>query len=193
VEPILVTVVIAEPVPPTDRRTLYIQPVVDALVSAELGKDGGSAGTRWGGNREIDAIDFTLQLDSPVAIALVTRTLEELGAPQGSRLIYEHDRKRVEVPFGIAQTVAVFIDTSDRAALAGATPAALAREILAVMPGEYRWGQPCAGEYGLYFYGVDAEKMFAAMRPVLHESQVGRTARVVIRHGGVEPREVRIE
>ncbi len=189
----MVTVTIPEPVLPARRSERYIEPVVEALVAAQLGSAGGSAGTGMGRPREIAYIDFTLELVSLVGIALVTRVLEECGASQGSRLAYLLDGKRVEVPFGTAQAVVVFIDTSDLEALAGTTPDDIVHAIDHVLPGAARYGQPCGSEYGLYFYGEDAAEMFAVMLPVLRASQLGGKVRVVLRHGGIDPREIAIE
>ena len=49
-------------------------------------------------------------------------------------------------------------------------------------------------ETGMYFFGPDAEDMFARVEPVLLKLPIGQNARVVIRHGekSLNPREVRM-
>jgi hypothetical protein len=51
-----------------------------------------------------------------------------------------------------------------------------------------------AEETGLFFFGTDAEAMFARAEPVLGAIPIGQNARVVVRHGtsGVGPRSVRM-
>jgi hypothetical protein len=49
-------------------------------------------------------------------------------------------------------------------------------------------------ETGMFFFGPDAEAMFARVEPVLHGFPIGQNARVVVRHGkqSLRPREVRM-
>jgi hypothetical protein len=49
-------------------------------------------------------------------------------------------------------------------------------------------------ETGLFFFGTDAEAMFARAEPVLAVLPIGQNARVVVRHekSGVAPRTVRM-
>ena len=46
----------------------------------------------------------------------------------------------------------------------------------------------------MFFFGSDAEDMFARVEPVLRKLPIGQIARVVIRHGkkSLNPREVRM-
>ncbi len=49
-------------------------------------------------------------------------------------------------------------------------------------------------ETGLFFFGPDAEAMFARVEPVLRRLPIGQNARVVVRHGkeSLGPREIRM-
>lgn len=190
--PVDVTVMIPEPVLPLHRHDLYIQPVVDELEAVQLGTYGGDAGTHLARDHKILSIDFILRVESLDAIALITRTLDQLGAPQGSRLVYSHEGRRVEMPFGTVQAVAIFVDTTNPSALAGLTPDQLVQAIHDAGCGECRYGRPSSNEFGLYFYGDDAEAMFTRMQPVLRMHPLGRLSRVVVRYGGIDPREERV-
>lgn len=46
----------------------------------------------------------------------------------------------------------------------------------------------------MFFFGPDAEAMFARVEPVLRRVPIGQNARVVIRHGkqSLSPREIRL-
>ena len=49
-------------------------------------------------------------------------------------------------------------------------------------------------ETGMFFFGSDAEDMFARVEPLLRKLPIGQNARVVIRHGkkSLNPRDVRM-
>ena len=49
-------------------------------------------------------------------------------------------------------------------------------------------------ETGIFFFGANADDMFARVEPVLRDLPIGQNARVVIRHGkpSQNPREVRM-
>jgi hypothetical protein len=60
--------------------------------------------------------------------------------------------------------------------------------------GEYDGNDFAETEVTLYAYGADAEKLFAAMEPILREYPLCRNARVVVRPGGPDTpgRELRL-
>ena len=61
-------------------------------------------------------------------------------------------------------------------------------------PDSYHGFSQGAEETGLFYFGPNADDMFARVEPVLRNLPIGQNARVVIRHGkkSLNPREVRM-
>jgi hypothetical protein len=206
-----VNVVIYEPVQPLDRGDRYEDPVYDALEEAGLGEEGDGGGTLCSEHGEIEQVDFDIVITSLEAIPLVTRVLEKAGAPKGSELRYAirgdgdgdgdggGDGDEHVVTFGACEGLAIYLDgitlpphvyrTCDAKELHDRL-----REALGDDPGgECRGSWVGPRETALYFYGRDAEQMFARVESVLRAYPLSSNARVVIRHGSPagRPREVR--
>jgi hypothetical protein len=182
-------------VDPYDRGSRYEDPLQAALERAQLGRVTGG-GSQFGEEGEIEFADVELELVDTrgPTLDLVTRVLEEAGAPQGSQLLQGDEVLR---EFGVQQCLAVYLD--------GITLPDDVYEALdidqvivdlgeAAGPDSYRgfWQGPA--ETALYFYGPDAEALFARVEPLLRELPVGQNARVVVRHGAtaLHPRTVRL-
>jgi hypothetical protein len=181
---------------PIDRGDRYEDPLHDRLEQLGIGgvTGGGSQLDELGGiahaDVEIELADLNRALD------VVAEALELAGAPQGSELIQASDGRMLR-EFGKLQCLAIFLDgttlpdevyaTLDFEAVVAALDAAAGDK-------SYRglWQGPT--ETGLYFFGSDAESMFARVEPVLGRLPIGQNARVVIRYGkdSLRPREVRM-
>lgn len=180
---------------PYDRGSRYEDPLQTALERAQLGRVTGG-GSQFGEEGEIEFADLEIELvdTSAPTIDSVTRVLEEAGAPQGSQLLDGHEVLR---EFGVQQCLAVYLDgitLPDDVYAALDIDQVIADLGAAAGPDSYRgfWQGPA--ETGLYYFGPDAEAMFARVEPLLHELPVGQNARVVVRHGatGLHPRTVRV-
>jgi hypothetical protein len=126
----------------------------------------------------------------------VADTLEQAGAPQGSELIDASDG-RVLREFGTRQCLAIYLDGTSLPAevYADLDLDAVVDEIgAAAGEDSYRGGWQGPVETAVFFFGADADAMFARVEPVLRRLPIGQNARVVLRPGkpGLNPREVRM-
>jgi hypothetical protein len=185
-----------EHIEPIDRGDRYEDPLQAALERADIGRvtGGGSQLNELGG---IEYVDVEIELANLVeAVRVVIEALENAGAPQGSELI-DASNSRVVQQFGRQQCLAIFLDgtTLPEEVYAELDFEAVVTELgAAAGEGSSRgfWQGP--EETGLFFFGPDAEAMFARVEPVLRRLPIGQNARVILRHGKQElnPREVRI-
>jgi hypothetical protein len=198
--PHAVSVRLAESIQPVNRGERYEEPLGEALAEHELGAVTGG-GSQLSAEGEIRFVRLDLQLANlDRAVTLVRRVVEEAGAPIGSTIEFEDDGRAETIEIGTHQAVAIYLDgaslpdevyeQSDVNVLAGAIGAALENGTL----GELRDYWEGSTETALYLYGPNAERVFAAVEPVLRGYPLGQNARVVIRPGtkGAEPREIRI-
>lgn len=194
--PHLVVARLYEHIGPIDRGERYEDPLHAVLESRSLGQvtGGGSQLNDLGG---IEFADVEIELaDLDGAVRVVTETLEQAGAPQGAELIDAADG-RVLAEFGQQQCLAIFLDG---ATLPEQVYADLDFDAVVAELGEAAGQESFRGawqgpeETGLFFFGPDAEAMFARVEPVLARLPIGQNARVVVRHGkaSFEPREVRM-
>ena len=194
--PHLVVARLYEHIGPIDRGERYEDPLHAVLESKGLGQvtGGGSQLNETGG---IDFADVEIELaDLDAAVRVVTEALEQAGAPQGSQLLDPADG-RVIAEFGQLQGLAVFLDgaTLPDEVYADLDFDAVVTELGAAAGDEsFRGAWQGPEETGLFFFGPDAEAMFARVEPVLARLPIGQNARVVVRHGKAarEPREVRM-
>ena len=194
--PHLVVARVYEHIEPIDRDDRYEDPLHATLEKSGIGRvtGGGSQLNELGG---IAHADIELELANvDEAQRVVVEALEAAGAPQGSELIQTSDG-RVLREFGKLQCLAIYLDgvslpdevyaDLDFDAVVAAIGAAAGND-------SYRgfWQGP--EESGLFFFGPDAEAMFARVEPVLRGVPIGQNARVVIRHGkqSLRPREIRM-
>ncbi len=185
-----------EHVEPIDRGSRYEDPLQAALEQARLGRvtGGGSQLNELGG---IDYADVEIELANlDDALLAVVAALEEAGAPQGSELIDAAD-SRVLTAFGRQQCLAVFLDGTSLPdeVYAGLDFDAVVDQIgAAAGSGSFHGFAQGPEETGLFFFGPDADAMFAGVEPVLRRLPIAQNARVILRHGkkGLNPREVRM-
>jgi hypothetical protein len=97
---------------PMDRGELYEDPLEAVLKKRRAGSVTGG-GTQLGKDAEIEFCDIEIEVHEPVAdaLTLVKTTLEELGAPKGSKLILEAEGE--ELPFGLNEGLAVYLNGTD--------------------------------------------------------------------------------
>lgn len=98
---------------PMDRGERYEEPLEEALSENGFGEVTGG-GTMQSENGEIDfcGIDIDL-LDVANGVPFVCQFLSERGAPKGSKLQYELDGEKMEVPFGEAEGLAIYLNGTD--------------------------------------------------------------------------------
>ena len=194
--PHLVVARLYEHIGPIDRGERYEDPLHAVLESQSLGQvtGGGSQLNDLGG---IEFADVEIELaDLDGAVRVVTETLEQAGAPQGAELIDAADG-RVLAEFGQQQCLAIFLDgaTLPEQVYAELDFDAVVAEISAAAGEDsFRGAWQGPEETGVFFFGLDAEAMFARVEPVLARLPIAQNARVVVRHGKAvfEPREVRM-
>jgi hypothetical protein len=185
-----------EHIEPIDRGERYEDPLQAALDKAGAGRvtGGGSQLNALGGIAHADIELELANLDD--ALRIVAATLEAQGAPQGSELIVA-SQNRVVREFGTQQCVAVFLDgigLPDEVYANLDFDAVLEELGKAAGDKSFRGTWQGSQETGLFFFGPDADAMFARMEPVLRRLPIGQNARVVVRHGkqSFEPREIRM-
>jgi len=194
--PHLVQARVYEHIEPIDRGERYEDPLQAVLEKAGVGRvtGGGSQLNEVGG---IAYADLDVELANlGDALGIVAAALEAAGAPQGSEIIDASDGSVLR-EFGKQQCVAIFLDGTglpdevyaqlDFEAVIGALGGAAGEN-------SYRGLWQGAQETAVFFFGADAEAMFARVEPVLRRLPIGQNARVVIRAGKqqLQPREVRI-
>ncbi len=97
---------------PMDRGELYEDPLGEVLQKHQVGSVTGG-GTMLAEEGEIDFCEIEIEVREPAAesITLIKRTLEDLGAPRGSKLILEAEGK--ELPIGVNDGLAVYLNGTD--------------------------------------------------------------------------------
>jgi hypothetical protein len=184
-----------EHIEPIDRGR-YEDPLQEALEKIKTGAvtGGGSQLNELGG---IDYADVEIELANlDGAVEVVTQTLEQAGAPKGSELISAEDG-RVLQTFGQNECLAIYLDginLPDEVYADLDFDAVVAEIGAAAGPDSYHGCAQGNEETGLFFFGSNADDMFARVEPVLRKLPIGQNARVVIRHGknAQNPREVRM-
>lgn len=185
-----------EHIEPIDRGDRYEDPLQAALEKTGIGRV-------TGGGSQLDELGKIAYADVEIELAnvddalrTVAEALEVAGAPQGSELIHTSDN-RVLREFGKLQCLAIYLDGTSLPdeVYANLDFKALVASIgAAAGANSYRgfWQGP--EETGIFFFGSDAEAMFARVEPVLRRVPIGQNARVVIRHGkpSLSPRELRM-
>ena len=194
--PHLVIARLYEHIEPIDRGNRYEDPLQARLDESRAGRvtGGGSQLNDLGG---IEYVELELELANlEEAIGTVSASLEQSGAPKGSELIDGGDQ-RVLREFGTHECLAIFLDgvTLPDAVYAELDFEAVVDALQAAAgPASYHGFSQGAEETGLYFFGPNADDMFARMEPALRSLPIGQNARVVLCHGtrGSNPREVRM-
>jgi hypothetical protein len=97
---------------PMDRGELYEDPLYEVLKKNRAGSITGG-GTKLTEDYEIEFCDIEIEVYEPAteSIALIKQTLEELGAPKGSKLVLEAQGE--ELSFGRNEGLAVYLNGTD--------------------------------------------------------------------------------
>jgi hypothetical protein len=97
---------------PLDRGELYEDPLEEVLRKHGAGSVTGG-GTQLSEEHEVEFCEIEIEVCDPTTehIALIKQTLEELGAPKGSRLCCDAQSK--EVPLGVNEGLAIYLNGTD--------------------------------------------------------------------------------
>lgn len=163
------------------HRGMYEDPLDDLLRHRDLGSvDGG--GTQLDENGEVAYCEISLDLHSlePSTLRLVTETLEQLGAPKGSKLIISPES---EIPFGKNEGLAFYFDNVNLPAEVYASNdiGDVIEAFRQTLDGfgvlhSYKNG---ARETAIYVYGPSFREMKAAISKVVHQYPLCEGARMV--------------
>jgi hypothetical protein len=168
---------------PLGRGERYEDPLGEALERLGLGAvTGGGTMQSKEGEIEYCGIDIDL-FDVSKAIPFICKFLTKRGDPKGSKLEYERDGKRVEVPFGDAEGLAIYLNGTD-------LPEKVYKEcdvndvcgVINCLLGncgsiQGHWQGPT--ETALYLYGDSAHEMRDLIAGYLVEYPLCQRARVV--------------
>jgi len=98
---------------PLDRGERYEDPLSEAFASNGLGQvTGGGTMQTQGGEIQYCGIDIDL-FDVAKGVPFVCDFLAQRGAPRGSKLQYEQDGQKIEVPFGACAGLAIYLNGTD--------------------------------------------------------------------------------
>ena len=185
-----------EHIEPIARGDRYEDPLQATLEKMGIGRvtGGGSQLDELGRIAYADVEIELANLDE--ALRIVADALEVAGAPEGSELIQASDN-RVLREFGKLQCLAIYLDgTSLPDEVYADLDFEAVVEAIGAAAGDdsYRGFGQGPEETGLFFFGSDAEAMFARVEPLLRRLPIGQNARVVVRHGkqSLSPREIRM-
>ena len=97
---------------PMDRGEFFEDPLDDALNRAAVGAISGG-GTMQAENGEIQFCDIEIELrnSNPDAASVIIGELERLGAPKGSKLTIEAEKR--EIDFGVSEGLAIYLNGTD--------------------------------------------------------------------------------
>src|SRR5438477_402606 len=188
-----------EPIEPINRGERYEDPLQSALQAQRLGSvdGGGSQLTELGEVLFAELAIHLANLDE--ALAMTKRVLEEAGAPRGSELRFRNDSGRPPMKFGTQECLAIYLDgvSLPQEVYAALDLAAVVKQVedaLGLGGKALRGSWGGSEETSLYFYGPDADSMFAQVESLLRRLPICQNARVVLRHGNPElqPRTVRL-
>jgi hypothetical protein len=98
---------------PMDRGERFEDPLMEALEKNGFGEVTGG-GTLQDASGEIEYCGIDLDLfDVPKGVPFICEFLTKCGAPKGSKLQYELKKKKIEVPFGEAEGLAIYLNGTD--------------------------------------------------------------------------------
>jgi hypothetical protein len=168
---------------PFDRGERYEDPLREALAQNGFGAvTGGGTMQSKEGEIEYCGIDVDL-FDLPNAVPFICKFLTERGAPNGSKLEYEVNGKRVEVSFGEVEGLAIYLNGTDLpdAVYRECSVNEACNEINRLLGNrgtiQGHWQGPT--ETALYLYGDSAAEMRDVIAGYLAEYPLCQRARVV--------------
>jgi hypothetical protein len=167
---------------PMDRGDVFEDPLNQILQASGTGTVTGG-GTMLGEDGEIAFCDLEIMLPAATdaAIGALRRALEGLGAPRGSRLIWNDGAN--ELAFGSCEGLAVYLNGTDLPdAVYETCDLNVVYEELGRLVGSggrvvSHWQGP--QETALYLYGPSADAMLSRIRPFLDSYPLCQKARVV--------------
>jgi hypothetical protein len=167
---------------PLDRGEVFEDPLEEILQASGTGTVTGG-GTMLGEDGEIEFCDLEIMLPAATdaAIGALRRALEGLGAPRGSRLIWNDGAN--EVAFGSCEGLAVYLNGTELPdSVYENCDVNVVYEELGRLVGSAgrvvsHWQGP--RETALYLYGQSADAMLARIRPFLDAYPLCQKARVV--------------
>jgi hypothetical protein len=161
---------------------VFEDPLGDILQAAATGQVTGG-GTQLGDAGEIEFCDIEIMVPetTDAVLGTIREALEGLGAPKGSRLIWNDGANELE--FGTFEGVAVYLNGTDLPDLVyeQCDLNVVYEEFNKLVGSEGRvvshWQGP--SETALYLYGRSAETMLARIRPFLDTYPLCQKARIV--------------
>jgi hypothetical protein len=167
---------------PLDRGEVFEDPLSDILQAAGIGEVTGG-GTMLGEEGEIEFCDLEIMVPeaTDAVLGAIRKALEGLGAPKGSRLIWNDGANELE--FGTFEGLAVYLNGTDLPdAVYEQSDASFVYEELGRLVGSEgrvvsHWDGP--RETALYLYGRSAKTMLARIRPCLDTYPLCAKARIV--------------
>ena len=167
---------------PLDRGDVFEDPLDEILQAAGTGKVTGG-GTQLGEEGEIEFCDLEITVSeaTDAALGALREALEGLGAPRGSKLIWNDGAN--ELAFGTCEGLAVYLNGTDLPdAVYEECDLNLVYEELGRLVGSEgrvvsHWQGP--RETALYLYGQSADAMLARIRPFLDIYPLCQKARIV--------------
>ena len=171
-----------------DRGEWYEDPLSDILEKKQMGKVTGG-GSALGDDFKIVHADLEIALANlETALQLTRNSLEEIGVPAGSELIYEVEGEVKSIPFGNREIISIYLDgvgLPDEV-YANADFDQIVSEISeAVAPkgmGEYRGFSQGETETALYIFAPSADSTYAALQGVIAKHPLFQNARVVLKY-----------
>jgi hypothetical protein len=98
---------------PLDRGERYEDPLGEALAGNGFGEVTGG-GTMQSKEGEIEFCGIDIELfDVPKGVPFICDFLTQRGAPRGSQLQYESEGEKIEVSFGTAEGLAIYLNGTD--------------------------------------------------------------------------------
>jgi len=170
---------------PIDRGDRFEDPLDAALKEAGVGEvTGGGCGLASKDSNEIvfDGIDIELT-DLGRGLALVVQTLENLGAPKGSKLEFDRNGTNEELAFGKVEGLAIYLNGTDLPAstYAESDVNVVIQRMNELLAGNGAmldfWEGP--RETALYLYGRSADEMSDLLAGFIKHEPLCEKARLV--------------
>jgi hypothetical protein len=164
---------------PIDRGELYEDPLNELLTAKGWGEvTGGGSQLTNEGEIAYCEVEMLLSEASPQILRAVADKLESLGAPVGSRMLFDP-----EVPFGSGEGLAIYLNGTDLpdATYRDCDLGFVYEEFNRLLSGIGRVHSHWQGatETALYVYGRTAAEMRSALQPFLDSYPLCERARVV--------------
>jgi len=167
---------------PMDRGGYYEEPLTETLEAEQIGEVTGGGTQLTDEPCGIEFCDLEIRLDEMTDhnLAKIIKRLNDLGAPKGSRLILEASGK--EIPFGVAEGIAVYLNGSDLPAnvyaMCDVNFVVEEFDRLLAGRGEFRGYWEGEKETALFCYGPSFEAMKAVLKPFIDSYPLCERARI---------------